>query len=448
LTISKIKKVWIKVPISRDFKKRIFPLIPQIMEKFSLGRGRLTPSEVGFYHLSQGAHIYDERGLIETISRMKEVFFSTYPGNNFFAVKACPNVKILEIIVKTGFGLDCASPTEIYRAKLAGADSRKIMYTSNNTELDFFKVAMEEGCIINLDDISYLQKLSKIPEAICFRYNPGEIRAEGTNSIIGNPPNQKYGVRDDQVVEAYTLAKEMGSKKFGIHTMYTSNCRDYKVFVGNARMQLEVIERVQKEVGIKFDFFNIGGGLGIPYHPDHESLDIEAMADGINAEMRRFKERNGYVPLLYMESGRYVMGPNGILVGKVINIMEKYKKFIGVNFCDGADILRAGIYPAYHEVSVITPGGEEKTCSEGNMEKVSIVGPLCENIHMVSDRDLPIIEEEDYIAIHDTGAHGIAMGMNYNGWGKSQELLMRLDNSVERIGRPQTIGDLLACETP
>jgi diaminopimelate decarboxylase len=142
------------------------------------------------------------------------------------------------------------------------------------------------------------------------------------------------------------------------------------------------------------------------------------------------------------------MGPNGILVGKVINIMEKYKKFIGVNFCDGADILRAGIYPAYHEVSVITPGGEEKTCSEGDMEKVSIVGPLCENIHMVSDRDLPIIEKEDYIAIHDTGAHGIAMGMNYNGWGKSQELLMRSDNSVERIGRPQTIGDLLACETP
>lgn len=432
------------MPISSAFKRRLFPLIPRIMREFKpimVGYDKSLKTE---WALSPGFHIYDEIGIRQTIALMKELFFTAHPGTNFFAVKACPNIHILKIMLDMGFGLDCASPTELYRAKLAGAQ-RQIMYTSNNTNPEFYKYALEVDCILNLDDISFLDKVPRVPERICFRYNPGNSRTEGSNSIIGDPPNQKYGLRHDQIVEAYRRARDKGATIFGLHTMYASNCRDAKILAGNVKMQLSVVEEVMTALGIQFEFINIGGGLGINYKNNDELLDIRLMAEFINKQLDDFKAKHNYLPLLYLESGRYVTGPHGVLVSKAINVMDKYKKFIGIDICDAADILRAPIYPAYHEVSILTPQGVEKI--DGPKEIVSIVGPLCENMHMVSDRELPVINEGDYVVVHDTGAHGIAMSMKYNGWGASQELLLRKDNSIVRISRAETIGDLLLRET-
>ena len=435
------------MPMSEGFKERLFPLIPKIARDFRplmSGDGDSVPFDKFDCALSSGFHIYDERGIRETITLMKKLFFTAHSGTNFFSVKACPNIHILKIILEMGFGLDCASPTELVRAKLAGAKGHQVMYTSNNTNPQFYKLAIEMGCILNIDDVSFLQKLPSIPERICFRYNPGSRRQEGTNEIIGAPVNQKYGVRHDQIVGAYRRARDMGAKIFGIHTMYASNCLDLKVLAGNAKMQLSMVDEIQDTLGMEFEFINIGGGLGINYRPDQKPLDVELMAQLINEELEAFKIKRGYLPKLYLESGRYITGPYGVLVGKAINIMDKYKKFVGVDFCDAADILRAPIYPAYHEVSILTPQGVEKT--DYPKEVVSIVGPLCENMHMISDRKLPVINEGDFVVIHDTGAHGIAMSMKYNGWGASQELLLKENDSIIRISRAETIGDLLQRE--
>lgn len=436
------------MPMSKSFKERLFLRIPKIMRDFKpvlageFQSGLFTNETARA--LSSGFHIYDERGIRQTIARMKEFFFTQHPGTNFFAVKACPNIAILRIMLEEGFGLDCASPTELYRAKLAGAKPHQIMYTSNNTQRPFFQYAEKIGCILNLDDLSFLAKLSHVPERICFRYNPGEKRVAGSNSIIGHPPNQKYGLRHDQVVKAFRQARDKGARIFGLHTMFVSNCRDPEILAGNAKMLLEVAELIRSELGIQLEFINIGGGLGINYKPEDQPLDVEMMARIVSEIMEDFQKCCGYLPLLYMESGRFVTGPHGVLVAPVINIMRKYKKFIGLGICDAADILRALIYPAYHEVSILTPDGQEKI--GGPQEVVSIVGSLCENMHLAPDRLLPVINVGDFVVVHDTGAHGIAMSSKYNGWGCSQELLFRLDNSVVRISRAETIGDLVERE--
>ena len=434
--------------MTNDFKNRLFPLLPQITEDFRTcivgDESQFCGDKESNWALSSGFHIYDGLGIRQKINLMNNLFFSIHPGNNFFAVKACPNINILGIILEMGFGLDCASPTELYRAKLAGAKGHQIMYTSNNTNPAFYKYALESGCILNLDDITFLNKVPELPKRICFRYNPGNLRQEGTDKIIGTPVNQKYGLRHDQIVEAYKRARDMGAEIFGIHTMYASNCLDPHILAGNAKMQLGVVDRIQDALGIQFEFINIGGGIGINYKPEDKPLDVSLMADIINDELEEFKERCGYLPLLYLESGRFITGPHGVVVSRAINKMDKYKKFVGVDICDAADILRAPLYPAYHEVSILTPDGKEKI--DGPRETVSIVGPLCENMHMVPDRNLPVINEDDFIIIHDTGAHGIAMSMKYNGWGCSPELLLEPDNTVSRISRAETIGDLLIRE--
>jgi diaminopimelate decarboxylase len=411
--------------MSEAFKDRLLPLLPSILREFG-----------------SAAHIYDELGIRNTIVEMKRRFFTRRKGKNFFAVKACPNISILKIMLDMGFGLDCASPTELMRARTAGAKPEEIMFTSNNTSIETFREALGNGgCILNLDDITFIKKLPYMPKRICFRYNPGELRTGGSNSIIGNPPDQKYGLRNDQIVDAYARARDLGAEIFGIHTMYCSNQCDYRNLVDTAKMQLHVIEGVQAELDIRFEFVNMGGGLGIPYRFDQPTLDIQAMADGIHEAFDEFEERNGYCPDFYTESGRYVTGPHGVIAGKCINRMSKYKEYVGVDFCDAADILRADIYPtSFHGILVL---GKE---NERERELVDVVGPLCENFKLGKDRSLPKITEGDILVIEDTGAHGIAMGSNYNGWGKSQELLFRPDNSVVRIARAQTTKDLLRTE--
>lgn len=427
-----------------SFKERLFPRIPEIMEYFRplMFGDNISEEKCA---LSPGFHIYDGEGIWQTIKKMGRLFFASHPGNNFFAVKSCPNIEILKIMLKAGFGLDCSSPTELFRAKLAGAKGDKIMYTSNNTNPDFYAYALKMGVILNLDDITFLSKIPETPKRICFRYNPGERRIiKGKKPFFGKPQNQKYGLRDDQIVLAYEMARDKGAETFGIHTMFMSNCRDAESLASNVKMLLEVVERIQDALGILIEFINMGGGLGIKYKPRTRDLDLELMAKIVNKALDDFKARRGYVPRLCLESGRYITAPHGVLVTPVINVMYKYKKFIGIGSCDAADILRALIYPAYHHISIVNPKGVEK--KKGPKEVVSIVGPLCENMQLAPDRLLPIIHEGDYVVVQDTGGHGIAMASAYNGWAPSQELLMRPDNSIIQISRAGTVGDLLMRE--
>ncbi|WP_373501269.1 diaminopimelate decarboxylase [Desulfococcus sp.] len=408
------------MPMSIAFKDRLFPVLEQIASHYG------TPF-----------HIYDEAGLRDT-GRDLQNAFSGAPGfKEFFAVKALPNPRILEIMKSMGFGFDCSSITELMLSRRVGAAPDDIMFTSNNTSLEEFRFAQEAGgAILNLDDITLLPKIPRLPELVSFRYNPGPRRTG--NDIIGNPVEAKYGVSHDQIVDAYRTARQMGVRRFGLHTMLASNERNHAYMVQTADMLLSLIEWIHSETGIIFEFINIGGGLGIPYRPEDAPLDLEAMAREITGSIGRFRRKNGYAPRLYMESGRYMSGPHGVLVTTAINRKEIYRKYVGVDACMSA-LMRPGMYGAYHHIDVLGKDGAVGT------EVVDVVGSLCENNDKFAvQRSLPPIDEGDILVIHDTGAHGHSMGFNYNGKLRPQELLLRDDGTTERIRRAETPEDYFA----
>jgi diaminopimelate decarboxylase len=406
--------------MSYGFQSRLFPILKEIAAHYK------TPF-----------HIYDETGIRETGERLKSVFSEINGFREYFAVKALPNPRILEIMKTMGFGFDCSSIPELMLSRRIGAGGEELMFTSNNTSREEFLFAEADGgCILNLDDITLISKVPKLPELICFRYNPGPRRTG--NDIIGNPSEAKYGVSHDQIVDAYRKVKESGVRRFGLHTMLASNERNHAYMVQTARMILELAEHISKELNIRFEFVNIGGGLGIPYKPEDKPLDLESMAKEITQCFREFESKNGYAPKLYMESGRYMTGPHGALVTTAINRKDIYRAYIGVDACMSA-LMRPGMYGAYHHISVL--GKEEQPKNT----MVDVVGSLCENNDKFAiQRELPEIADGDILIIHDTGAHGHAMGFNYNGKLRPKELLLHTDGTVELIRREETPDDYFA----
>ena len=316
------------------------------------------------------------------------------------------------------------------------------MFTSNNTTQEEYPAALEAGAILNLDDLSFVDKVpDTFPELICFRYNPGNRRSG--NVIIGTPAESKYGLRHDQLIDGFSRAIDRGARRFGQHAMIISNHLDYTHMVETVRMLLELIEEIGSALDIQFEFINIGGGIGIPYRPENEPFDLESLARQTSEELAKFRGRgNGYQPKLFMESGRAVTGPHGVLVTQAINTMSKHKEYVGVNACMSS-LMRPGMYgrDCYHHITVADLKG---ALVGGTTRAVDVVGSLCENNDKFAvDRALPEIVEGDFVIIHDTGAHGHAMGFQYNARLRPQELLLLPDGGVELIRRAETIDDYL-----
>jgi diaminopimelate decarboxylase len=406
------------VPVSKDFSERLTQNLEKIVEHYG------TPF-----------HLYDEQGIRETGQQLIRAFSGVDFFREYFAVKALPNPAILKLMKEIGFGFDCSSIAELVMSRQIGARGEEIMFTSNNTsETEFAVAEADGGCVLNLDDISLVDKVPQMPELICFRYNPGERRSG--NSIIGNPVEAKYGVAHDQLLDAYKKAMQRGARRFGLHTMLASNELNHAYMVETARMLLDRVVWLSEQLDIRFDFINIGGGLGIPYRPQEKPLDIVSMGREIGELFRSFKAHHGYTPKLFLESGRYITGPYGVLVTRAINRKEIYRTYVGVDACMSS-LMRPGMYDAYHHVSVLGKQGEQET--------VDVVGSLCENNDKFAiQRPLPAIQDGDILIIHDTGAHGHAMGFNYNGKTRPKELLLRSDGSVELIRREETVEDLFA----
>jgi diaminopimelate decarboxylase len=388
-------------------------------------------------HYGTPFHIYDERGILETGRQLIDAFKGIEGFREYFAVKALPNPSILAIMRRMGFGFDCSSVPELVLSRETGASGEDLMFTSNNTSLeDFIAAEKDGGSILNLDDITLVDKVPTMPDLICFRYNPGPRRTG--NDIIGNPVEAKYGVSFDQLTLAYKKARDAGATRFGMHTMLASNERNYTYMVETSRMILEMVEMVSSELGITFEFVNIGGGLGIPYRPEDAALDIAAMGREITDLFTDFKRRTGSVPRLFLESGRYMTGPHGVLVTTAINRKDIYRSYIGVDACMSS-LMRPGIYGAYHHITV---HGKE---NESPDTVVDVVGSLCENNDKFAvQRPLPAIADGDLILIHDTGAHGHAMGFNYNAKMRPKELLLKENGHVELIRREETMDDYFA----
>ncbi|WP_455383537.1 diaminopimelate decarboxylase [Salinispira pacifica] len=386
-------------------------------------------------------HIYDERAIREHARRFLGAF-SWVPGGfrNYFAVKALPNPSIMKILREEGMGFDCSSLPELVLAEHVGAKGGDIMFSSNDTPAAEYRKAAELGATINLDDITHIEFLGRaagLPQLICFRYNPGPLK-QG-NVIIGKPEEAKYGFTREQMIEGYRIAKERGCSRFGIHTMVASNELNPDYFVETAGILFDLALEVLEKTGARIEFANLGGGIGIPYRPEEDAVDYRRMSDGIK---RLYDEKiagSGLDPLrIVTENGRVVTGPYGYLVSRVIHRKSTYKEYVGLD-ANMANLMRPGMYGAYHHVTVL---GKENAPAD---HLYDVTGSLCENNDKFAiDRKLPEIEVGDVVVIHDTGAHGHAMGFNYNGKLRSAELLLRSDGSVEQIRRAETLQDYFA----
>ncbi|BAL84262.1 putative diaminopimelate decarboxylase [Selenomonas ruminantium subsp. lactilytica TAM6421] len=385
-------------------------------------------------------HIYEEKAIRENIRALQAAFAWAPAFHEQFAVKALPNPRIVQILHEEGAGTDCSSLAELLISEAAGLKGEEILLTSNDTPADEFQKAVELGAIINLDDIThldYLEEHAGLPQVLCFRYNPGDA-VEG-NDIIGQPTEAKYGLTHDQMLEGYRRAKEKGVKRFGLHTMVASNERRTEAFLLTARLMFELAVELKEKLDISVEFVNLGGGFGIPYRPEEEPLNLKEIGEGIHQLYNEMMVPHGLDKTAIMtENGRAMTGPAGWLVSTAIHEKHTYKDYIGLDSCM-ANLMRPALYGAYHHITVA--GKENAPCDH----TYDVTGSLCENNDKFAiDRQLPEINIGDIVIIHDTGAHGSAMGFNYNGKLWCAELLLREDGSIELIRRAQTIDDYFA----
>jgi diaminopimelate decarboxylase len=385
-------------------------------------------------------HIYDEKGIKENARLLNKAFAWNEGFKEYYAIKASPNPVLMKILKDEGFGIDCSSITELLFAENMGLTGQNIMFTSNNTPAVEYKKAVELGAIINLDDIShidYLEKNVKLPDLMCLRYNPGKLKKG--NAIIGHPEEAKYGFTREQLIEGYSILKEKGVKHFGLHTMVASNELNADYFIETAHILFNLLLEINQETGIKFEFVNIGGGIGIPYKPEDTAVDLNYVSAGIKKLYDELIVPNGLAPVkIFMESGRMITGPYGYLVTTVQHIKKTYKNYVGLD-ASMHNLMRPALYGAYHHITIL---GKEKAPHD---QIYDVTGSLCENNDKFAiNRPLPDVETGDILVLHDTGAHGYAMGFNYNGKLRSAELLMRENGEVVQIRRAETPEDYFA----
>ncbi|MEV5886552.1 diaminopimelate decarboxylase [Streptomyces sp. NPDC052020] len=404
------------MPLPDGFARRLLPILDDIVAVHG------TPF-----------HIYDARGIIETHRGMVRAFHGR-PFRQYFAVKALPNPAVLSLLLDEGSGLDCASPVELELAEYVGAVGDDVVFTSNNTSLPEYDRALAAGALITFDDSSFFDKVGTLPSTVAFRVSPHGVSAG--SPLMGDAAHTKFGVPADRIADAYREARRRGVTRFGLHGMMCANELDVDRAAAAAADVIELGARLAATTGIELDYINVGGGLGIPYRPEDKPFDFQAYADAVGAALRRcFPGREG--PRILMECGRYVTGPHGVLVTRVINRSHKTREIVGVDASMSA-LMRPGFYGAYHHLTLPFATGRAHT-------RVDVVGALCENMDKFAiDRSLPDPREGDLAVIHDTGAHGHAMGFTYNGRLRPAELLLTDDGEVVEIRRAEGFADYLA----
>ncbi len=388
-------------------------------------------------------HLYDEKGIRANAEAVKKAFSWNKGFREYFAVKANPNPALIGILHEYGCGTDCSSKTELMLSKAMGLSGEEIMFSSNDTPFEEYTYANELGAIINLDDITHIDFCEdacggKLPETMSCRFNPGGV-FQMSNGIMDNPGDAKYGMTRDQIFEAFKILQQKGVKHLGIHAFLASNTVTNEYYPKLASQLFELAVELKKETGADIRFINLSGGVGIAYKPDQTANDIAVIGEGVHKAYTEILEKAGMGDVaIYTEMGRFMMGPYGVLVTKAIHEKHTYKEYIGVDAC-AVNLMRPAMYGAYHHITVL---GKENVEAD---HVYDVTGSLCENNDKFAiDRKLPKIDMGDYLVIHDTGAHGYAMGYNYNGKLKSAELLLKEDGSVELIRRAETPEDYFA----
>ena len=386
-------------------------------------------------------YLYDEAGIRKTARLVNQAFSWNKGFKEYFAVKATPNPSILKILHEEGCGADCSSYTELLMSDAVGFKESEIMFSSNATPAEDFQLARKLNVTINLDDIThidFLEKVADIPETISCRYNPGGHFAIA-NNIMDNPGDAKYGLTRPQMTEAYKKLLAKGVKHFGMHAFLASNTVTNDYYPELARILFQVAVELKEETGAHIEFINLSGGIGIAYKPDQPENDILAIGEGVRQAYEEILVPVGMGDVkIFAELGRFMLAPYGALVAKAIHEKHTHKEYIGLDAC-AANLMRPAIYGSYHHITVM--GKEDAPCDH----KYDVTGGLCENNDKFAiDRMLPEIEMGDLLFIHDAGAHGFAMGYNYNGKLRSAEILLKEDGSTQMIRRAETPADYFA----
>ena len=385
-------------------------------------------------------YVYDEAGIRKTVCDVYKAFAWNRGFREYFAVKATPTPAILRLLAAMDCGADCSSIPEIVLAKGSGISGQRIMFTSNETSAREYQTAREAGAIINLDDITQIENLEKacgIPETVCCRYNPGQFNY-ATNAIMGHMYDTKFGMKKDQLFNALKTLKEKGAAHLGIHAMLASCSLEQGYYPALARELFGLVLEIRETLGITLSFVDMAGGIGIPYRPEENPIDIIQAGEGVLQAYEEMLRPNGIELPLYTEMGRFITGPHGYLLTSVVGKKHIWKEYVGVD-ASPADLMRPAMYGAYHH---ITAAGKENLPTD---QTVDVVGALCENNDKFAvDRPLPQTEIGDVLVIHDAGAHGHAMGYNYNGRLRCAEYLMKEDGNLQLIRRAQTMQDYFA----
>ena len=383
-------------------------------------------------------HIYDEKGIRENARGLLKAFSWNKGFKEYFAVKATPNPAILKILKEEGCGVDCATMTELVLSDKLGFKENEIMFSSNVTPKEDMQLAYDLNSIINLDDIThidFLNEVAGIPEKICLRFNPGG-NFKIFNKIMDSPKDAKYGFTKDQLIKGYAKLKEMGVKTFGLHAFLSSNNIEDEYYPTLSKILFETAVEIKEKTGVSLSFINLSGGIGVPYKPEDREVDIMKIGNMVKDVFEEVLVPNGLGDIaIFTELGRYMLAPYGHLVSKVLHTKSTHKEYIGLD-ASAANLMRPAMYGSYHHITVL---GKEKSPNEYTYD---ITGGLCENNDKFAiDRQMPQMEIGDYVVIHETGAHGFAMGYNYNGKLRSAEVLLKEDGSFKLIRRAETIED-------
>ena len=384
-------------------------------------------------------HIYDEKAIRENARKVKKAFAWNPGYKEYFAVKATPNPRLIQILHEEGFGCDCSSLPELQLSDVCGVKEHDIMFSSNVTPAEDYKLASDLNAIINFDDITHLDFYDKVvgdwKETMSCRFNPGGDFVLN-NSIMDTPQEAKYGMTRAQIAEAFTRLSAMGAKEFGIHAFLASNTLSNDYYPALARILFRVAVELKEETGCHITFINLSGGVGVPYRPEQPANDIAVIGEGVRRAYEEVLVPAGMGDVaICTELGRFLLAPYGCLVTRATHEKHIYKEYIGVDAC-AANLMRPAMYGAYHHITVM--GKEDAPCDH----KYDVTGALCENNDKFAvDRMLPKIDMGDLLVIHDTGAHGHAMGYQYNGRLRSAEVLLCQDGSTRLIRRAETPED-------
>ncbi|PZG46588.1 diaminopimelate decarboxylase [Spongiactinospora gelatinilytica] len=411
------------MPMSPAFEQRLTAVLPAVVERFG------TPF-----------HIYDAAGIGRTCEHFERAF-AGIDCREYFAVKALPNPAVLRLLARHGLGFDTSSPAELTLARAAGATGRDMCFTSSNTSAAELAAALDAGAMITVDDEAVLNTLADrltVPGELAFRVNPGRNLPGEGDHLFGDPEATKFGVPADRLTALCARARDLGVREFGLHMMVASNVLGADPLLFTLDFLLERAGEIEAATGRPVTSLNLGGGIGIPYRPQEQPFDLPAFGAAVRARLAAWGPPDRARPAIRFECGRYITGPHGALVTRVTNRMAKWRTFAGVD-AGMVALMRPALYSwAYHHITAPFAEGRER-------EVVDVVGSLPENSDRLGrDRDLPVLAEGDVLVVHDTGAHGHAMGFNYTGRGRPQELMLHPDGSVELIRRAETEQDLFA----